>query len=98
MPVEEISSEQQAYFKIKSRLDNLTDRDKLLSACETYFNLALGERPWTEQRSLIEPLPLPQLQQLTLELSAEAINRDMIDYVTTGFRGNLANKMYQALK
>ena len=39
-----------------------------------------------------------KLKSFCLELCGEAINRDMIKYITTGTRGNIGSQLYQLLR
>ena len=85
------SVEQEAFNKLLRRLESISSREKLLGACEVYYEGA------QEEHNEIEALDFEPLRSLTRELCAEAINRDMIQMIRTGERGDLGARMYTAL-
>ena len=94
--------EKEAYVKIKRRLsmlnNNNNDRNKLIEALKLYYDNAEPELPWSKMGPIFESKTFYEVKDLTLEISGEAINRDMIDYIRTGKRGDLATRMYNQLK
>ena len=92
------SVEQEAFVKLLHRLESISLREKLLSACEVYYNEAQDEHPWESVQGSIEARDFEPLQRLTRELCAEAITRDMMQMIRTGARGRLGAHMYRALR
>lgn len=94
--------ENEAYQKIKTKINEMDPRDdnrnKLLAAVAYYYDNAEKELNWDKMSYKITKMDFSQLKSVTLELSGEGINRDMIEYVRTGTRGKLASTMYDKLK
>lgn len=93
--------EKQAYAKFKDLLTNPAkpiQREILLEVIKCYYDYAAGERSWATIERDINSLRNEDLQDSALKLAAEAINRDMIDYIMKGKRGDHAAKMFKILK
>lgn len=93
--------EKQAYKKIKDLLyntDRPVKREVLLAVIQCYYDNASGERSWDTIESDIRSLRDEDLQNSALKLATEAINRDMIDYIMKGKRGDHAAKIFKLLK
>ena len=94
--------EKEAYNKIKQRFstleNNKDNRDKLIKALKLYYDNAEPELPWSKMGPIFESKTFYEVKDIALEISGEAINRDMIDYIRTGKRGDLATRMYNQLK
>lgn len=91
-------TEQRAYQKFKTRIDSQSDREKILKTIEQYYILANDPCYNSEMEHQIMTGTDEQLKSFCLELCGEAINRDMIKYITTGTRGNIGSQLYQLLR
>jgi len=93
--------EKAAYEKFKNIINSMTDNEinqnKLKEAAKIFFNLA-ENNSWNDREQFYTQIPYDQKKALVLEISGEAINRDMIDYIIKGKRGKLGSQMYNVLK
>ena len=92
-----------AYEKFKDGLDKLQDNEadnlKLSKMAEIYYDNAVGETKWNiSQHNFAKFNSFEKKRDFVLELCAEAINRDMLDFISKGQRGNLGSRMYRILK
>lgn len=92
-----------AYEKFKDGLDKLQDNEadnlKLSKLAEMYYDNAQGEAKWIiSQHHFAKFNNFEKKRAFVLELCVEAINRDMIDFIIKGQRGNLGSQMYRILK
>lgn len=94
-----------AYRKMMDRIENAT-RSKWLFAIETYYNMADGETRWKnlteDTKRNIECARDEDLKYLCKELCGEAINRryinrDIVNWVSTGKEGELGRTLYRSL-
>lgn len=93
--------EKKAYVKFKELIYNpyqAPKREVLLAVIQCYYDNAAGERCWSNIQADINSLRTEDLQDSALKLCTEAINRDMIDYIMKGKRGDHAAKMFKLLK
>ena len=93
--------EKKAYVKFKELIYNphqAVKREVLLALIQCYYDNAAGERCWSSIERDINSLRTEDLQDSALKLCTEAINRDMLDYIMLGKRGNHAAKMFKVLK
>jgi hypothetical protein len=90
-------TEQKAYNKFQSRI-NQTDRDKILRTIKNYYILTQDSNYTDELWEYICQQDLNDIKSLCLTLCGEAINRDFIQYVLKGKRGNIGPQLYQMLK
>lgn len=91
-------TEQRAYQKFKTRIDSQNNREKILKTIEQYYILANDPCYTSEMEQALINRTDEQLKSFCLELCGEAINRDMIQYITTGTRGNIGSQLYQLLR
>ena len=75
-----------------------TNRDKLLLAAKVFYDNAEGEQPWVNMRPQFMEIGWDELKEIVIEIAGEGINRDMIQYIKTGKRGDLGARMYRAIQ
>lgn len=91
-------TEQKAYEKFKTRINNQNDRVKLFDTIKQYYVLS-GDPYYTpEFEDKINNMTTEDIKKLCLELCGESINRDMIEYIIKGTRGDMGQKLYKMLK
>jgi hypothetical protein len=93
--------ENSAYLKFKTLIynqDKPLSQDTLLLGIKCYYDHAAGERCWSTIKKDIQSLRDEDLRELLLKLATETINRDMIDYILKGKRGDHALRMHDILK
>lgn len=71
---------------------------KLRSAIMMFYTLGEPEESRKQMQSKINNIKYEDLKNAALELSGEAINRDMLVWIKTGIRGKMASQMYNILK
>lgn len=92
-----------AYQKFKTDLkklqDNEADNLKLSKMAEIYYDNAEGETKWNISQHIFARFNnFEDKRTFVLKLCAEAINRDMLDFISKGKRGNLGSRMYRIVK
>jgi hypothetical protein len=95
--------EKAAYQKFRILINGTSERDEhavqnkkiLMQTAQMFYDLGEPTLRWGEIELGLNPLDLANLKKAVLELSLEAINRDMIEYIRTGTRGNFAARLYK---
>lgn len=90
--------EQRAFQKFQAKVATSPMKD-LLFAIKQFYIGSNGTQPdWSpELEQHFNSLSLSELRDICNELAIEAINMDMIAFVTKGNRGNFLNEMYKYL-
>lgn len=86
--------------KFISALANAS-KDQMLRCIRKFFEVAedssYEDRMPLASRELLENNP-EKLKSLCTELCMEAINRDFVSYISTGFKGPVGQSVYNALR
>jgi len=97
---------QGAYLKFKTIITAAATNDQigeanrsvLLQTAEKYYELAEPTIGWPTIKEQYERLDMAALKKLVLELCAESINRDYINYIMHGQVGDFGRQLYAILK
>ncbi len=91
-------TEQKAYQKFSTRIDFQTNNTKILLTIKGFYDLTNHSSYNDGMWESIARFNTKRLKSLCLELCGEAINRDMIEYIRTGTRGDIGTQLYRILK
>ena len=83
-----------AYEKIKSDINKIDSRDKIIKTIEYYYvcTSKYGQSPLSnETKNKICEMETQELQKLMVELMNESVNKDMCHYISTGVNPKIAN-------
>lgn len=88
-----------AFLKFKNRLETITEKEKplLMESAKIYYQQT-KDMTWEDAHLQFLILTWDTLKKSILDLAGEAINRDMLMYITSGKWGLIAQEMYKAIK
>ncbi len=96
------SKEKAAYDKFKTLITQsstsgqagIRNRELLVEVVKRFHDIGEPTIPWETISDQWATASIRDIKKMALELCGEAVNRDMIQYISTGIRGNFGPSLY----